>query len=190
MTTHADAETGRVDSRRHSGPYRPAYGPVDALLGYVLFYVVVDRATPTVVSVAGDLFPDVPPGAAGFGLAAFLWFVFAVSTVEQVRRQLAALGVVSHDEVDPDPGTRCPPSEPVALGYLVLFGFAAGIALLTFERGIAVAISLVPAVATLDVGSLLLVDLLVMVLFFAAWAATTWSLDRLVVGGVRWALGD
>jgi hypothetical protein len=29
-----------------------------------------------------------------------------------------------------------------------------------------------------------------MVLFFASWAATTWSLDRLVVGGVRWALGD
>jgi len=105
-------------------------------------------------------------------------------------RVVAALGVVSHDEVDPDPRTRRPPSEPVALGYLVLFGFAAGIALLTFERGIAVAVSLVPALATLDVGSLLLADLLVMVLFFGSWAATTWSLDRLVVGGVRWALGD
>lgn len=190
MTTHADAETGRLDSRGHSGPYRPAYGPVDALLGYAMFYVVVDRATPTVLTVAGDLFPDVTPGAVGFGLAAFLWFVFVVSTIEQVRRQLAALGVVSHDEVDPDPRTRRPPSEPVALGYLVLFGFAAGIALLTFERGIAVAVSLVPALATLDVGSLLLADLLVMVLFFGSWAATTWSLDRLVVGGVRWALGD
>ena len=45
----------RVDSGSHTGSrdgrYVPAYGPVDAVLGYALFYVVVDRATPTVVDV-------------------------------------------------------------------------------------------------------------------------------------------
>ena len=190
MTTHVDTDTRRGESRRRVDAYRPAYGPVDALLGYAMFYVVVDRATPVVTDVTDDLFPGVSPSAVGFALAAFLWFVFLVSTVEQVRRQLAALGLVSHAEVDPDPQTRRPPAEPVALGYLVVFGFAAGVASLTFERGIEVAVSLVPALAAFDIGSLLVADLVVMVLFFGSWAATTWSLDRLLIGGLRWALSD
>ena len=94
MSTYADAD---VESRTRSRERRPvpAYGPVDALLGYGLFYVVVERATPTVVAVVGDAVGDA--ALVRLGLALALWFVLAVTLIDQLQRQLAALGVVSGD---------------------------------------------------------------------------------------------
>lgn len=190
MSTHVDAETGRIDTRPRSAGYRPPYGPVEAFLGYVLFYVIVARATPTIVTGAAEVFPEVAPAAVRFVLAAFLWFVLVVSTVDQLRRQLAALGIGSHDQVDPEPSTRTPPSEPLTLACLVGVVFGSIFLWATFEAGLAAVVTLVGAMVPIDVDALLAVDAVVLVVFFVSYGVVTWSLDRLVVGGLRWALAD
>ena len=189
MDTHVDPEARREWS---AGGARnlPPYGPVDALLGYALFYVVVDRVTPTAVAAAADALPDVAPSAVRFAFASLLWFVLVLTVVDQLRRQLAALGVGSHGEVDPDPATRGPPPEPVALGSLLGLVLGGSVAWLTFEAGLATVASFIDSVVRLDVDGLLVVDAALLVVFFVAYGVATWSLDRLVVGAVRWALVD
>ena len=76
----------------------PAYGPVEGVLGVALFYVLVDRASPMVVSVTAELLPGVPASAIRTSLAASIWVVGAVTVVDQLRRQLAALGATRHPE--------------------------------------------------------------------------------------------
>lgn len=186
MSTYAGERTP-TDRSSERTRYQPAYGPVDAALGFGLFYVLVDRATPVVVDVAREV-PGIDPSLVRFGLAAALWFVLTVTVVDQLRRQLAALGVGTHDAVDPDPASRAPPTESVALAYLVLFVLGGGLAWLTVERALETAVALIPAVAALDAGAFVSVDFAVMVVFFLSFAVATRSLDRLVVGGIRWAL--
>jgi hypothetical protein len=186
MNTHVESgpRTGSRDER-----YVPAYGPVDAVLGYALFYVVVDRATPTVVDVLAGALPGVSPSLVGLGLAALLWFVLAVTAIEQVRRQLAALGVVDGDATGwfarSGSRSRVVPSEPRALAYLVLLVVGGLVATWTFDRAVETVVSLIPAVAAADVGAFATGEVLVLVAFVLAFEAATWALDRLLVGGVR-----
>lgn len=185
MTVSTDAgNPGRLHR------YVPAYGPVDAVLGYALFYVLVDRATPTLVNIAAAVLPGVAPDAVRLATALALWFVLAVTAIDQFRRQLAALGLATHDEVDPDPATRQPPSEPLALGYLVAFVLAGGIAVLTADRGIDAAVTVFAAVARLDVATVVPAEVALVVVFVLAYSVAARSLDRLLVGGVRWLLTD
>ncbi|WP_255196528.1 hypothetical protein [Halorarius litoreus] len=170
---------------RRSNRYVPAYGPIDAVLGFGLFYVVVTRATPTIVAIANDVLPGVASSSVRFALAAALWFILTVTLLDQLRRQLTALGLAHHPEVDPDPAKRTPPSEPLALAYLVGVVLAGGIAWLTFDAGIAALISMLPAIATLDVGAVRLSWLVLLVVFFGSYGIATRSLDRLVIGGLR-----
>jgi hypothetical protein len=88
----------------------PAYGPIEAILGYVLFYVLVDRATPVVVETFSETVLDLSPSFLEFGLAMALWFVLGVTAIDQVRRQLAALGLVSYDEYQLRVWSRVTPS--------------------------------------------------------------------------------
>src|SRR6056297_2245399 len=90
--------SSRSTATARDRPQFPAYGPIDAVLGLVLFYVVVDRATPTVVDVFGEVLPDVSSSTVELGLAIFLWFVVAVTLIEQLRRQLIALAVLESDQ--------------------------------------------------------------------------------------------
>ena len=80
------------------------------------------------------------------------------------------------------------PSETEALLSLVGLLLGGTIATWTFERGVATAVSLIRIVGTLDVSDFPVGAFLVMVVFFVAYAAATRSLDRLLVGGVRWLL--
>lgn len=189
MSTHVDAES-RTGSR--GGRYVPAYGPVDALLGYVLFYVVVDRATSTVVDVFGGLLTGLSPSAVRLGLAAFLWFVLVVTGIEQARRQLAALGVVGEDRVGRAvwSWTRAIPTEPQALAYLVLLVVGGLLAAWTFEGAIETAVSLIRVVGALDLEAFVLGEFLVMVVFFVSFEVATFALDRLLIGGVREMLAE
>ena len=186
MNTHVESGP-RIGSRGER--YVPAYGPVDAVLGYALFYVVVDRATPTVVDVLAGALPGVSPSLVGLGLAALLWFVLAVTAIEQVRRQLAALGVVDGDATGwfarSGSRSRVVPSEPRALAYLVLLVVGGLVATWTFDRAVETVVSLIPAVAAADVGAFATGEVLVLVAFVLAFEAATWALDRLLVGGVR-----
>ena len=179
--------TGYAGSHAGSHERRglPAYGPVDALLGYVLFYVIVDRATPTVVEAITGALPSIAPSTVGLGLALLLWFVLVVTAIDQGRRQLAAFGVGSDADVRRAERVRPTPTRTQVAVYVGLLVVGGVLAALTFDPAIETAVSLIEVVATLDVEALSLMAFLVMVVFFVSYKAATWSADRLLVGGVR-----
>ncbi|WP_158059272.1 hypothetical protein [Halorussus halophilus] len=182
MNTYADSESRR-DARDR--PAIPAYGPIDALLGFVMFYVLVDRATPTFVDVIPTVLPSVSPSLVRLGLALALWFVFVVTSIDQIRRQLAALGVITHDAITPSSRRRGTPTETEALLYLVLALVGGTVAAWTFDRGIETAVSLIPVVVTIDVTAFVPEDFAVMVVFFLSFGVASYALDRLLIGGLR-----
>lgn len=175
MSTHVDAGT----PTGHARPFLPAYGPIDALLGFAVFYVFVDRATPTVVDVVTAALPGVTAGTVGFALAAALWFVLVVALLDQARRQLTALRETERRE------TPTTATEPRLLSYAALVLVGGVIAAWTFERAIEAGIAFIRAMATLEFGSLVPVELAVMVVFFVTFGVASWALDRLVIGGLR-----
>ena len=182
------AMSTRVDSRSRTasrdGRYVPAYGPGDAALGYALFYVIVDRATPIVVDVFGGVL-GATAASVRLGLAAFLWFVLVVTAADQARRQLAALGVVGDGETDESIWSPVVPSETQALAYVVLLALGGLVAAWTFESAVGTVVSLIRVVTALDLGAFALGEVLVMALFFVSFEAATYAADRLLVGGVR-----
>ena len=167
----------------------PADGPIDALLGYFLLFVVFERSTPTLASRIPDAVPGITPGAVRFGLAAFLWFVLAVVIFEQARRQAVALGVVAGDGETGRPWTVELPASARRWAYLGGFLIGAAVAAFTFEPGLETVVALIEAVTTLDVASFPVVDFVVMVVFFVAFGVATRSLDRLVFDGIRDVFG-
>jgi len=174
-------------SRRTDNPADefPAYGPLDGVLGYALFYVVVDRVTPAVVEVFSETVLDLSPSFVGFGLAAALWFVLAVTVVDQTRRQLAALGLVSYDEYQLRVWSRVTPASVRTAGYLVALAVGGTVATLTFERAIEALLGFIPVVATADVVAFDVVGVLTLVVFFVSYGVATHALDRLVIGAIR-----
>lgn len=173
------------------GEYQvPAYGPIGAVLGYLLFYVVVDRATPTVVAVFTDVLPYVAPSLVRLALATMLWFVLLVTLLDQVRRQLAALGVLTHDAIRPRTWSRPPPAGLQSLAYLVLVLVGGALATATFDRAIDTVLALIPILANLDVQAFVTGDVLVMVVFFVSFGVATRSLDRLIIGEIRKFLAE
>ena len=168
-----------------TGPSFPADGPIDSALGYLLFYVLVDRATPTIVDVATDILP-VSPSLVGTALAALLWFVLATTLLDQGRRQLAALGVVGSDARRRSRRL----SGRAALTHLVVVLVGGAVAWLTVDRALATAVALIPIVTRLDASAFPVADIVVLVVFFVAFGVATHSLDRLVFGSIRNLLGD
>lgn len=180
---------GRVDanaSHRYSAERRfPANGPIAAGFGYGLFYLLVERATPTVVEVFSETVLDFSPSLVRFGLATALWFVLVVTVIDQGRRQLEALGILTRD-AERSAAWLPDVSAPVRTGLYFVGVLAGGLlAVWSFERGIETAVALIVVVATLDVGAFPIRDFLVMAVFFVAFSVATHSLDRLVLGGVR-----
>lgn len=171
---------GRSDMDRQF----PAYGPIEAVLGYVLFYTLIDRATPAIVTVFSDTVLDLSPSFVRFGLAITLWFVLVVTAIDQTRRQLAALGIGTYDD-ELRVWSRVTPSSLRTSGYL--FAMIAGgiVAVITFDRAIATLLSLIPVVATVDIVAFDLAELFVMVVFFLSYSVAAHSFDRLAIGGIR-----
>jgi len=180
MDTHVTSRNPQ--ERRDAGLVGdfPAYGPVEAVLGYAMFYVFVDRATPAVVEVFSETVLDLSPSFVGFGLAAALWFILAVTVIDQIRRQFAALGLGAYDEYQLRVWSRVTPASLRAAGYLLAFGVGTVVAGLTFERAVAALLALIPVVGAVDV-----VGLVVLVVFSLSYSVATHSLDRLVVDGIR-----
>ncbi|MFD1647539.1 hypothetical protein [Haloarchaeobius litoreus] len=181
MDTHVTTSTG-TRPRREGG--FPAYGPVDAALGYWLFYVVVDRATPTVVELFAERVLEVSPTLVRLGLAAVLWFVLAVTVLDQLRTQFDALTGRSGRRRGFVAGHLLP-----AQYWLLVFGLGVALggatALVTFEVGLDGAVTLIESVATLDVAAILLLDVVAVVVFFGSFAVASFSLDRLTVRVIR-----
>ncbi|GAB6862853.1 hypothetical protein ACFR97_16610 [Haloplanus litoreus] len=179
----SDADEARhVDEEDHQFP---AYGPIEASLGYLLFYILVDRVTPTVVTVFSDTVLDLSPSFVRFGLATALWFMLVVIVIDQARRQLAALGVVTYDDFQLRIWSRVTPSSLRTVGYLVALVAGTAIVVITFDRAVEALLTLIPVVATVDVVAFDLVELFVMVVFFVVYSIAAHSLDRLVIGGIR-----
>jgi hypothetical protein len=182
-----------VDTKERADPRRsplPAYGPVDAVLGYVVFYVFVDRATPAIVDALATALPDVAASLFRAGLAAVLWFVLAATLLDQLRRQLAALGVGSRADVRRAERPRAAPTGLQLAGYLVVFLLGGVVAVWTFEPAVRAGISLIWIVGTLDVTRFVFLEFVLMVVFFVAFASATRALDRLIIGGIRSVLTD
>jgi len=163
----------------------PAYGPIEAGLGYLLFYVLLDRVTPAVVTVFSETVLDLSPSFVRFGLTIALWFVLVVTAIDQVRRQLAALGVGTYDDYRLRLWSRVTPPSLRTTGYLLALVAGAAVTTITFDRAVEAFLSLIPVVATVNVVAFDFVELFVMVVFFLSYSAATHSLDRLVIGGVR-----
>ncbi|WP_411968762.1 hypothetical protein [Haloferax sp. YSSS75] len=172
-----------ADDRREGGLF-PAYGPIDSLLSFVVFYVFVDRATPTVVEVFTDI-AGVSASAVEFATAAFLWFILVVTLVDIVRRQFAAVGMGSQNSVEQVTRQRGVPSTTRMLVYAAVVVVGGAVASLTFERAVDAGITMFRIVGTLDVTGFDVVSFVVMVLFFVSFGAATRALDRLVIGVVR-----
>jgi hypothetical protein len=189
MHTFTDASIG-TDRRQRRRPRLPAYGPVDAVVGVAVFYLFVDRATPTVVDVVTSAVPGISVETVGLGLAALLWVVLGIVLFEQLQRQLAAVGVGTRSAVrraDRQAGT------PGAFQFLVyLGGLAVGgaVALSTFETAVLAGLTTIRIVGTLDTGAFVLVDFATMLVFFVSFAVASHSLDRLVIGIVRRVVGQ
>lgn len=163
----------------------PAYGPIDATLGYVVFYVFVDRATSTVVGVVTTALPTVSPSLVRLGLAAMLWLILVVTFLDQLRRQLVALGVGSRDDVSRAERSRDAPTDLRLVEYLVVLLVGGIIAAWTFEPAVQSGISLLWIVGTLDATRFALLEFVQMIGFFITFASATRALDRLIIGGVR-----
>ena len=171
------------DRRERDAPDRqvPAFGPVEAVLGYALFFVLFERATPAVREVLSDVLP-VSPSAVGFALAAFMWFVLAVMSVDQLVRQLGALGLLEYN------GNRRAErwSERIGTaGYVALALVGGVVAVLTVDAGLETAVELVRIVGRLDFAAIDLGALVVMATFFVAYSLATRAVDRLVVRALR-----
>lgn len=201
MSTYADSAT-RTDRRqdrqsqrdrrseRVRRPRLPAYGPIDGVLGFVVFYVFVERATPTVVDVFTTAVPGFSAFTVGFGLAALLWFVLAVTLLDQLQRQLAAVGVGSQSAVSRADREAGIPGETRLFVYLAGLTIGGVIAVWTFETAVQTGITMIRIVGTLDATGFALVEFLTMIGFFVSFAAATHSLDRIVIGTVRRVIGD
>lgn len=177
----ADAPMNRIDGGRSAFP---AYGPIDAALGYAVFYVFVTRATGAVIDVVTTVMP-VDPGLIRLGLAATLWFILAATALDQARRQFAALGVGTNG--GQGRGDRSRSSLPVtrSVGYVAVVAVGGAIAAVTLDTAIEAGISVIRVAATLDFGALVAREIGVMILFFIAFAAATRALDRLVIRVIR-----
>jgi len=127
---------------------------------------------------------DLPLKPVALGLAAVLWFVLVVTFVDELRRQLAALGIVA-GQPRPRVWSRVTPPSLRTAGYVVGLVVGGAIAAVTFELAVDAIQSLIPVVATVDPWGIDLAEVLVMVVFFVAYSTATHSLDRLIVGTVR-----
>lgn len=149
-----------------------------------MFYVVVGRVTSTVVDAVTGVLSGVSASAVGFGVAAFVWFVFLVTVVDQLRRQLGALDVIEYDE-----GSRSTLSRTgviVSVGASVVGGL---VALLTFERAVDGVRVLIHVLVPVRDGGLPWADLASVVVFFVAFGVAARAVDRLVITGVRRLFG-
>ena len=162
----------------------PAYGPIDSILSYVVFYIFVEQATPTIIEVFTTV-TGMPASAVGFGTAALLWFILVVTGIDIVRRQLAAVGIGTRDSIDQTDRQRGAPSTTRMLVYAGVVVVGGAIASVTFQTAVDVGITMIRILGTLDFATFDFVAFFVMILFFVTFGAATRALDRLVIGGVR-----
>jgi hypothetical protein len=162
----------------------PAFGPIEAALGFGLFYVLVARLTPAITTRLSTVL-DIDPSLTGFGLAVALWVGLALTVLEQARRQLAALGLVSPGESEFRVWSRVESPAIRIAGYLLALVVGAGLARLTYESAVEGLLALIGFGSANGFVSLDGWAVLELIGFFLAYGIAAHSLDRLVIGGLR-----
>jgi hypothetical protein len=163
----------------------PAFGPIEAVLGYVLFYVLVDRLTPALVTVLADGVVDLSAATIRFVFAAALWFVLVVSAMDQTRRQLAALGLVSEADNRLGLWSRVTPTSLRTAGYLLASVAGSALAAVTFEPAVQALRSFITLLGAGELAAFEAIELVFPTVFVISYSLAGHSLDRLVIGGIR-----
>ncbi|MFB6071068.1 MAG: hypothetical protein ABEJ76_08590 [Halanaeroarchaeum sp.] len=185
-----------VDADRPVTLVYPAFGPIDALLGFALFYFVVGTVTVVLTQTLASVRPSMVPEPVGTWAAIALWVVFALTVVAQgvaqwesnPRRFDSAAARTRFLE-------RGRPDERRYRwwGIWVLIGGV--VAYWTFPPFVETLAQLTRIVAGLAVDPgptrpVRFLDLLGFVGFFLGYALMTRGIDRLVVGSLRALLAD
>jgi hypothetical protein len=184
--TASDAREQNSDSLRL---YYPAYGPIEAVVGVGLFYLIVDRVTPTLVAGLDGPLPDLVPEPLTTFMAFLLWVVLGATVTGVVLTQLREnpREFTTPAECDEFLASNQPSAwEYSRNGAMALLGGA--IALLTWNTFIFVLRSI--TVVVVEPGgaveaTVAVTDVAVFVVFLVGFAACVRGLDRLVVGGLR-----
>lgn len=167
----------------------PGYGPIAGIIGYVVFFLVIDAIKPAIVTTVTDLFTSVSPSQVGTMLAVFLWFIFG----------LTVFGI-THDQLRKNPYEftnryelqvfieehRLPLLGYVLYTTLAVLGGIISLALWpsfieVFSEFVLILSGEVSGVADTVTAR----DALTFVGFFLAFGAFSHGIDRLIIGGIR-----
>lgn len=83
-------QQGDSDRRTDSGRrilFVPAYGPIEAVLGYGFFYFLVAVGTPVVRDAVADSPLGIDPGLVTFASAGALWLILGLTILGQLTEQ-------------------------------------------------------------------------------------------------------
>lgn len=184
--------THRVTGDRTQRPIRvfyPEYGPVEAVLGLGVFYLVVDVATPVLVETLAEPMPGLVPEPLTTLTAASVWvvaglvvFATAVDQWQANPREFESRKERDHflDASRPDEWRYYAYAGVVLVGATVAY-FSWDTFQMVLERSI---VTVVEADASIVVGTLD-AEVVVFVAFFLGTAAVTRGIDRIVVGSIR-----
>jgi hypothetical protein len=179
-------------SEPRRGPFYllyPEYGAIDSLVGFAMFYLVLDTLSPTLVDALATVLPSVAPDAIGTGLALLLWLVAGVTALAIVVPQVQANP--HRFETRRERDAFLDANRPSATQYqfwLALLALGGAVSVLAWQTFIDVLGALLPFVIELDgalPSTLSPANLAVFVLFVVGFAAYSRGLDRLVVGVLR-----
>jgi hypothetical protein len=118
------------------------------------------------------------------------WFAFAVTFLDQLRRQFAALGVVTGPKTPASRWARLLPEETRLLLTVAVVLLGSVVAVWTASLALQTVDTMVHVVVTLDVGLVTLDAVVTMLVFFVAFGVAATALDRLVIDGLRTMLGE
>lgn len=189
LTNNEPTESEPTTDTGRLGLLYPEYGPIESLLGFGLFYLLLDTLTPHIVTTLTGPFPDLVPEPVTTATAALLWLV-GITTLLAIA--LTQLDANPHTFTDQDARAtfldQHRPTEPFytrSLGLLVLGGATA---YLTWDTTITYLEGLLPVVVDTTgefPGVMTIENTVVFVLFFVGFAAYARGLDRLIIGGIR-----
>ena len=167
----------------------PEYGPVEALVGFGVFFLIVEWMTPALVDTLAGPFPDLVPEPLTTVTAVLLWVVLGVTVLSIVLTLLTPnpreFGDRSERDAFLDANRPSDREYRFNLVLMVLGGATAVLAWPTFIEVLRETFPMVvelggpvPTVWTLG-------NVAIFVVFVLGVAAYTRGLDRLVIGGMR-----
>lgn len=176
--------------------FYPEFGPVDAVLGFALFYFLVGLATVVAVDSLANSAPTLVPEPLSTWAAYLLWVVLALVALGQlvVQVQSNPRTFATAAERRQFLETRRP-TERQYRWWAVWVFVGGAVAYVTFSRFVPTFATVVRFFVDLFVGPVptgpfRVVDAFLFVSFFVAYSVLTRGLDRLVIGSLRSLVAD